>query len=59
MQAVAVMSHGAIEPYMIKKNKKGESLLVSYWTSVIRSLIWKEGDVVEHADFILDPDGIA
>ena len=53
------MSHGAIEPYMIKKNKKGESLLVSYWTSVIRSLIWKEGDVVEHADFILDPDGIA
>ena len=44
---------------MIKKNKRNESPIVSYWTSVIRSLIWKENDAVEFADFIFDTDGIA
>ena len=59
MQAVAIMSNGAIEPYMAKKNKSGEDPLVSYWTSVIRSLIWKEDDGLQFADFIFDSDGLA
>lgn len=59
MQAVAVLSYGDIEPYMPKKNKKGESAQVSYWTSVIRSLVWKEEGGVQNIDFIFDPDGIA
>ena len=40
------MSEGAIEPYISKTNKKGEDPLVSYWTSVIRSLVWKEDEGV-------------
>lgn len=42
MQAVAVMSEGRIEPYRVKENKPGEPRQVSFWTSLIRSLFWKE-----------------
>ena len=60
MQAVAVLSDGQIEPYMVKKNKGGEHPVVSYWTCVIRSLIWKEHDAsIKFADFIFDYDGSA
>ena len=53
------MSEGAIEPYFAKTNKEGEDAHTSYWTSVIRSLIWKEGGEVKDVDFIFDPDGLA
>ena len=60
MQAVAVLSDGMIEPYMFKRNKKNEHPCVSYWTTVIRSLIWKDQDGSVHfPDFIFDPHGIA
>ena len=60
IQAVAILSDGKIEPYMVKKNKKGEHPVVSYWTSLIRSLIWKEQDSsIKFADFIFDFDGSA
>ena len=59
MQAVAVMTDGAIEPYEAKLSTK-EHRKISYWTVVIRSLIWKKRDdpTVEYADFIIDPDGV-
>ena len=54
------MSEGAIEPYMIKKNKPKEHHITSFWTSVIRSLVWnKEDGSIEYADFIFDPNGLA
>lgn len=59
-QAVAKISEGLIEPYVFKKNSKKEHPLVSYWTTVIRSLVWKELDgTIEYADFIFDPEGLA
>lgn len=59
-QAVAIKSDGMCEPYVIKKNEPSELPITSYWTSVIRSLIWNKKDGnVEFADFIVDPDGIA
>ena len=59
MQAVAVMSDGAIEPYETKSWSREDPKL-SYWTAVIRSLIWKKKDdpTMEYADFIIDPDGV-
>ena len=54
------MSEGAIEPYMIKKNKPKEHYVTSFWTSVIRSLVWNKQDgTIEYADFIFDPNGLA
>lgn len=44
---------------MVKRMRQGEDPLISYWTSVVRSLIWKEESKVHNVDFILDPDGIA
>ena len=53
-------SDGRCEPYLIKKNEVGEHPITSFWTSVIRSLVWKEKDGrIEFTDFIIDPDGIA
>ena len=60
MQAVAVLSEGKIEPYMVKKSKKNEPWQMSFWASLIRSLFWKEADgTIQYPDFIYDPDGIA
>ena len=60
MQAVAIMSEGLIEPYQIKKNAPKEHPTASFWTSLIRSLFWKELDgTVEYPDLIIDPDGLA
>ena len=54
------MSDGAIEPYMVKKNKPKEHPITSFWTSVIRSLVWNKKDgTIEYADFIIDPNGLA
>lgn len=59
-EAVAIQSEGRVEPYIIKQNEKDEHPITSYWTSVIRSLIWKEQDgSVHYPDFIIDPEGIA
>ena len=59
MQALAVMTDGMIEPYEMKHTPREDPKL-SYWTAVVRSLIWKARHeaTVEHADFLIDPDGI-
>jgi hypothetical protein len=56
-----MIGRGDIEPYVIKKNKKKEHNKVSYWTALVRSLVWKEANLkrVDYAEFIIDPDGLA
>ena len=45
---------------MIRKSQLKEPWTVSFWTTVIRSLIWMENDdSIEYADFIFDPNGYA
>lgn len=70
-EAVAKLTEGKIEPYLIKRTQKGESYSKSFWSWLIRSLIWKKREQkipkleenkelkIEYGDFLFDPDGIA
>ena len=42
------------------KRSTKEDPKISYWTAVVRSLIWKKRDdtKIEYADFLIDPDGV-
>ena len=54
-----MIANGLVEPYEYIHVPRQEPKF-SYWSVVIRSLIWKKKnkETMEHADFIIDPDGI-